>query len=72
MASVATSSTPTPVTIPGGQPVTVSVAVTVGYSSATAASGPTLSGTFSWPGAIDEPQTLFVQSATAGTLNYIS
>lgn len=71
MASVALSTTPVPLTIPAGQPVTVSVAVTLGYSSASASSGPTMAvGTFLWPGEGD--QTLYVVCGTSGTLNYIS
>ena len=74
MASVAISAVPVAVTIPAGTPVTVSVAATLGYSSATAASGPSMAANtpFAWPGPSQSQQTLWVQAASAGTLNYIS
>jgi len=73
MALVAVTATPQAVTIQSGTPVSVSAAVTLGFSSATCASGPSMpAGTFNWPGPIGEEQTLFVATATTANLNYIS
>jgi hypothetical protein len=65
------TSTPVQVTIPGGTPVTVSAAVTLGFTEEGAASGPTLSGTFNWPNNV-YTNTYWVVASDTATLNYMS
>jgi len=76
MALVNITSTPVEVTIPGGTPVTVSDACTLGFTEAGAASGPTVTGTFTWPGRpnanLGSPVILWVQTQSTATLNYLS
>jgi hypothetical protein len=75
MAVVAITSTAQAVTLPPGTPVTVSAACTIGFTQAGAASGPTVNGSFNWPG-IYVGQfggvTMYVQTATTANLNYPS
>ena len=74
MASVSITSTPTAVTIPPGSPVTVSASCTLGLTSAGAASGPTVSGNFFWPGVFvnNGGVTFYVVTASSATLTYPS
>lgn len=56
----------------GGTPVTASAACTLGITSAGAATGPSMTGTFTWPGNPMDYTGLWVQTATTATLTYIS
>lgn len=72
MAVANITSTAQLVTVPGGTPVTLSAACTIGITSAGAATGPSITGTFTWPGPPMDDTALWVQTATTATLTYMS
>ncbi len=79
MATLAVTAVAQAVTIPAGTPVTVSAACTLGLTPAGAATGPTVTGNFTWPGLVapgpgvaGSTVTLYVQTATTANLNYLS
>ena len=75
MAVFAVTSSPQALTLPPGTPCTASAACTIGITSAGAATGPTVNGSFMWPGIYVGPfggVTLFIQTATTANLNYLS
>ena len=76
MATVAITATPQQVGIPPGTPCTTSAPLTFGYTSATAASGPTIpTGSFNWPGVYVGNYgavSLWVATATTANLVYVS
>lgn len=72
MATANITSTAQPVEALGGTPVTASAACTLGITSAGAATGPSVTGTFTWPGPPMDYVVLYVQTATTATLTYMS
>ena len=72
MALQAITATPVAITVVGGQPVSVSAAVTLGLTSATASSGTSFTGTFAWPGEPGTSNTFWVATASTANLNYIT